>query len=142
MAMTSSKSLLLLLTLIITLLSLPFLSLSDDCPYPCLPPPQIQTPVYPSPPPPQTPVYSNYPPPQNPETPYWNYPPPASQGYFQPPAGGGYNYPAPPPPDKIVPWYPWYTRTPSSSSVGLLPPFILNLVLVGGLLMGLNLVCW
>ncbi|KAL5227579.1 hypothetical protein ABZP36_015844 [Zizania latifolia] len=108
-----------------------------DCPYPCLLPPPM--PVTNCPPPPSTPSTYTYPPPSsysNTPSSYWNYPPPQG-GYipnYQPPAGGGYNYPAPPPPNPIVPWYPWYYRPPPSSatatSSGRGRPFLVSVTVV------------
>ncbi|KAJ8493008.1 hypothetical protein OPV22_014729 [Ensete ventricosum] len=82
-----------------------------ECPYPCLPPPTSVA-NYP-PPPPSEPTWGGYPPPP-PGTPSYN-------GYYPPPSGGylpyysppDYALPAPPPPNPIVPWFPFYYRSPS-----------------------------
>lgn len=105
-----------------------------DCPYPCLPPPTAPAVTADCPPPPASPssTYSYPPPPpapssyNTPPSSSWSYPPPSGGyiPYFQPPAGGGggggYGYPAPPPPNPILPWYPWYYKTPPSSAAATL----------------------
>lgn len=85
-----------------------------DCPYPCLPPPAAPAVVTANCPPP--PPSSSY---NTPPSSSWSYPPPPPPSggyipYLNPPAGGGagYGYPAPPPPNPILPWYPWYYKTP------------------------------
>ncbi|CAL9073487.1 unnamed protein product [Musa textilis] len=85
-----------------------------ECPYPCLPPPTSVTNCPPPPPAaPATPT-AGYPPPP-PSTPgYWNYPPPSPQGYYP-------YLSTPPPPNPILPWFPWYYyKSPPSASVA--PP--------------------
>lgn len=111
------------------------------CPYPCLPPPTAVT-NYPPPPSSSTPSTYPYPPPSsssNTPSSYWNYPPPSGSyiPYYQPPAGGGgggggggFNYPAPPPPNPILPWYPWYYRSPPSAATSVLARGCSVLVLV------------
>ncbi|CAL9175944.1 unnamed protein product [Musa hybrid cultivar] len=79
---------------------------SPECPYPCLPPPTS---------------VMNYPPPP-PSEPQWGYPPPPgtpSDGYYTPPSGylpyyspTYYTLPAPPPPDPILPYFPFYYKRP------------------------------
>ncbi|KAK4763455.1 hypothetical protein SAY87_012893 [Trapa incisa] len=84
----------------------------DPCPYPCNPPPTGAggSPFTPTPPK-QTGSY--YPPPA-----YYNYlPPPA--GYipnYQPPLGGRGGFYAPPSPDPILPYYPFYFKGPLHGS--------------------------
>ncbi|KAI3877670.1 hypothetical protein MKW98_020151 [Papaver atlanticum] len=73
---------------------------TNDCP----PPPSQSTPVYYySPPPPSTPSY----------TPYT---PPAIGGLIKPPPNGYSLYPGPPPPNPIVPYFPFYFHAPPPPS--------------------------
>ncbi|KAI3729350.1 hypothetical protein L6452_18006 [Arctium lappa] len=101
----ASKQLLstLLLLLQLTLNSPP--STVAQCPYPCYPPPIGNTP-----PPSQT----------------KNYPPPAA--IYTPPSGTVYPYTpqtptfyggttAPPPPDPVVPWFPYYYKDPPRNPI-------------------------
>jgi hypothetical protein len=91
-----------------------------ECPYPCLPPPTGAANSYP--PPPQLPdSFNAYPPPPplgtNPGdmNNYYPPPPPGSMPnyYFSPPS---YTYGAPPPPNPILPWFPFYYKNPPSPS--------------------------
>ncbi|RWW83195.1 hypothetical protein BHE74_00008307 [Ensete ventricosum] len=86
-----------------------------ECPYPCLPPPTSVTNCPPPPPAaPATPT-AGYPPPP-PSTPgYWNYPPPSPQGYYP-------YLSTPPPPNPILPWFPWYYYKKSPPSASVAPP--------------------
>lgn len=87
----------------------------DPCTYPCYPPPAgtggsstIPTPMIRTPP---TPSGSYYPPPTS-----YSYPPPAA-GYIpynQQPSGGGFN--VPPPPDPVLPYFPFYFKEPLHGS--------------------------
>lgn len=132
------------LLLLLVLLSRPPTSLSWDnsppvCPYPCLPPPTSVTNCPPPPPSTPNPPTAVYPPPP-PSTPeYWNYPPPAPSGYWPfNPAPPYINIPAPPPPNPILPYFPWYYKTPPSKA----PPLASNVLggfLVAWLIMALNL---
>lgn len=111
----------LLLLFLLTLISLPSLSFSDDCPFPCLPPPPPPITSSPPPPPP-TPVFNSPPLPYTPS--YWKYPPPPYTPGFVPynqaPPGGSI-YAAPPPPDPILPYFPWYYHGPTSNAAALTP---------------------
>ena len=112
------------------------------CPYPCLPPPiggstypiPPPSPFVPRPSPPSS--TTNCPPPPYPPSGgpgyYYSPPPPPSTGYTPPsygynPPSGGYYYPpsggyyppsgeyygnAPPPPNPIMPYFPYYFRNP------------------------------
>ncbi|WZZ06658.1 hypothetical protein YC2023_092579 [Brassica napus] len=125
MAMMSKRcSHLLSLLFVSTLLSFPFITISETpCPYPCYPPPTGGGSTQPA---------GYYPPPTG------YYPPPT--GYYPPPTGNVPNYPSPPyvggdsgggyygppPPDPILPYFPFYYRKPphqtdqsSSSSVSV-----------------------
>ncbi|KAL0701421.1 hypothetical protein Bca4012_057543 [Brassica carinata] len=115
---------LLILLFVSTLLSFPFITISETpCPYPCYPPPTGGGSTQPA---------GYYPPPTG------YYPPPT--GYYPPPTGNVPNYPSPPyaggdsgggyygppPPDPILPYFPFYYRKPphqtdqsSSSSVSV-----------------------
>ncbi|CAA0824445.1 hydroxyproline-rich glycoprotein family protein [Striga hermonthica] len=77
---------------------------SQDCPYPCYPPPigpgDNPTPIT-TPPLPTTPP-AFFSPPVSPAPPAWFSPP--SPTYF---FGG-----APPPPNTVVPWWPYFSRNP------------------------------
>ncbi|KAI3430036.1 uncharacterized protein J3R85_008314 [Psidium guajava] len=88
----------------------------SDCPYPCLPPPTTPT-IYPQPPPslpsPPSPPSEVYPPPSM----VYPAPPGGYFPYYFPPPW--YLGNAPPPPDPILPYYPWYYKhplVPNSSS--------------------------
>lgn len=121
-----------LLLFLLTLISLPSLSFSDDCPFPCLPPPP--PPLTNSPPPP-SPVFDSPPPPYTPT--YWNYPPPPyTPGvvpFNQPPTGGNI-YRTPPPPDPIMPYFPWYYHGPTSSASSLISISLVTSLALFGLL--------
>lgn len=91
-----------------------------ECPYPCLPPPTEPT-ITDCPPPPEAllPPPSEplmQPPPISQTPPSEIYPPPTDTGYipyFSPPwFGNGLN--SPPPPDPILPYFPWYYKHPLS----------------------------
>ncbi|KAG5528095.1 hypothetical protein RHGRI_028884 [Rhododendron griersonianum] len=91
-----------------------------ECPYPCVPQPITATsnclpPPGPPPPPPSPPMPTAFPPPPPPGSDY--YTPPS--GYFSPPSGyfPSYSPPwyfdiAPPPPDPILPYFPFYYKQP------------------------------
>ncbi|KVH96247.1 leucine-rich repeat extensin-like protein 5 [Cynara cardunculus var. scolymus] len=112
----ASKQLLSALLLLHLTLDSPASTLAQ-CPYPCYPPPigNMPPPATTLPPPSQT----------------KNYPPPAA--VYTPPSGTVYPYTpqtptfyggAPPAPDPIVPWFPYYYKDPprnphKSSSVDL-----------------------
>ncbi|XP_039122021.1 pectinesterase inhibitor 10-like [Dioscorea cayenensis subsp. rotundata] len=101
---TSWIKLLIFISQLVLLFESPRLVLSDDtppdCPYPCLPPPSSFSAGYPPPPPSQgIPSFGYYPPPSG-------YVP-----YLSPPF---VNLQAPPPPNPILPWFPFYYRSPPS----------------------------
>ncbi|CAK7326727.1 unnamed protein product [Dovyalis caffra] len=102
------NSTLILSTLLFTsvLFSLPILTTSDgDCPYPCYPPPGgAGTPTVTTAPPPPSQSAGSYSPPVYP-TPTGNLP------YNSPPPFGN-NFNGPPPPDAILPYFPYYYRRP------------------------------
>ncbi|XP_009356294.2 mucin-2-like [Pyrus x bretschneideri] len=95
------------------ILSFPATTISDNpCAYPCYPPPTgtggtftptTPTTTTPSPPSSQT---VSYPPPAVVNNPTGNYP------YNRPPStyNGGYGYGANPPPDPILPYFPFYYK--------------------------------
>ncbi|THG22053.1 hypothetical protein TEA_020825 [Camellia sinensis var. sinensis] len=118
MAAPKPNQLLYTLIFLSIILNIPVATISQECPYPCYPPPTgtVNNPTPPSTietPPSQT---ASYPPP-----PAFFYPPPSGYLPFSPPFIGN----APPPPDPIVPWFPYYYRKPphqsdqSSSSTAL-----------------------
>ncbi|CAI9275977.1 unnamed protein product [Lactuca saligna] len=113
MASRQLLSALLLLLLHLTLNSPP--STVAQCPYPCYPPPTGTGGNTNTPPVPQT---GNYPPPAT------IYTPPSSVYPYNPPTPTFYGG-APPPPDPIVPWFPYYykdpPRNPNKSSSADLP---------------------
>ncbi|KAK1298599.1 hypothetical protein QJS10_CPB14g00248 [Acorus calamus] len=92
-----------------------------ECPYPCLPPPAAVTNC--PPPPPSLPSQ----PPPSPPTPsggsgsyYFSPPPPLPQGYFPfNPPPPFVSFPAPPPPNPILPYFPFYFKTPPSPSAAM-----------------------
>ncbi|XP_030452066.1 leucine-rich repeat extensin-like protein 3 [Syzygium oleosum] len=100
----------------------------SDCPYPCLPPPTTPA-IYPPPLPPSPPLppFGVYPPPS------MVYPPPGGYFpyYFPPP---WYLGNAPPPPDPILPYFPWYYKQPlvpnSSSETRLRRSWVMILSLL------------
>ncbi|MCD7468119.1 hypothetical protein HAX54_005930 [Datura stramonium] len=88
----------------------------QECPYPCYPPPTgpgNNPPVAVTPPsPPQESYYNNYPPPSGGG--YNNLP------YYNPPPNGFVNGLVPPPPDPILPWWPYrYRNRPDQFSSSL-----------------------
>ncbi|XP_022993313.1 leucine-rich repeat extensin-like protein 5 [Cucurbita maxima] len=96
-----------LLPFILAVLPLPTRT-EDTCPYPCYPPPTgpaTATPTTPSPPS-QT-GYGSYSPPAF-------YPPPAATyPYNTPPSNGNsFDGVTPPPPDPILPYFPYYFKKP------------------------------
>lgn len=114
MATNSNQALLSTLFLALIFLNFPAAIRPDNaCPYPCYPPPTgpgytPTTPAATTPPPPPYQVES-YPPPAgyNPTTPTGNFP------YYTPPPPFGSNFlGAPPPPDPILPYFPYYYRKP------------------------------
>ena len=88
--------------------NLPSLATSDDvCPYPCYPPPTGtgRTPtVLTTPPPPPSQSAGSYSPP--------GYPSPTGNLPFYPPPPFGNNLDGLPPPDPILPYFPFYYRKP------------------------------
>ncbi|XP_030525695.1 leucine-rich repeat extensin-like protein 1 [Rhodamnia argentea] len=87
---------------------------SNECPYPCLPPPSAAMDC-PSPPPPLSqPSSTPLPPFADQPPPFVLYPPPDS-GYIPyafPPPNWYMNSIPPPPPDPIMPYFPWYYQHP------------------------------
>lgn len=114
MATESSSSLsstLLLLSALLTFSGSWLRTRSDDpCPYPCNPPPTGAGGI-PATPTPPTQTGSSYPPPT-----YYSFPPPQAgyNPYNQPPTGGGLY--VPPPPDPILPYFPFYYKEPLHGS--------------------------
>ncbi|KAL6571087.1 hypothetical protein OROGR_000637 [Orobanche gracilis] len=100
------------------ILEYPSQTMSQDCPYPCYPPPTGSGNN-----PPEIPMA----PPLSPTPPATNFPPPASTA---PPAGFlPFSPPspylsgeAPPPPDRIVTWFPYYYRKPPHQDQSSSPP--------------------
>ncbi|GAB4827966.1 hypothetical protein Ancab_034851 [Ancistrocladus abbreviatus] len=99
----------------ILLLTLPRSS-SYECPYPCLPPPLAPSLPAPTSLPPPITTTSNCPPPPSPppltyyQSPPQYYYPPQFVPYYTPP---NYLNPyAPPPPDPILPYFPFYFKSP------------------------------
>ncbi|KMZ68229.1 hypothetical protein ZOSMA_246G00210 [Zostera marina] len=104
--------------LLVVFMEFPYISISDnplvgECPYPCLPPPISGNNYAPTPPSSQSQQGVVYP-----------YPPPPPSGiaaYFYPPPsyGSGYlpqnTHVAPPPPNPILPYFPFYYRMPPGS---------------------------
>ena len=114
MATNSNQALLSTLFLALIFLNFPAAIRPDNaCPYPCYPPPTgpgntPTTPVATTAPPPPYQIES-YPPPAgyNPTTPTGNLP------YYTPPPPFDSNLGgAPPPPDPILPYFPYYFREP------------------------------
>ncbi|KAK7845359.1 extensin-like [Quercus suber] len=113
MATNSNQALLSTLFLALIFLNFPAAIRPDNaCPYPCYPPPTgpgntPTTPAATTPPPPFQ--IESYPPPagNNPTTPTGNLP-------FDtpPPPFGSNSAGAPPPPDPILPYFPFYYREP------------------------------
>ncbi|RLM87246.1 hypothetical protein C2845_PM04G15220 [Panicum miliaceum] len=99
-----------LLGLITVLISSTASSDTPDCPYPCLPPPSSGGAINSYPPPqPSTGASGgfggSYPPP--PPGSYQLTPPGVMPG-FSPPYSGFPSGQAPPPPNPVLPWFPWY----------------------------------
>ncbi|XP_020089054.1 leucine-rich repeat extensin-like protein 3 [Ananas comosus] len=125
MAFVLSYLTLSLALLVVAPISIPSVLVSGDdfpveCPYPCLPPPPPPSAVTNCPPLPPSaptePIYSYPPPPPGaPECEGFSPPPPGYFPYYTPPSS---TLPAPPPPNPILPWFPWYYRTPDSVSTG------------------------
>ncbi|KAL3735633.1 hypothetical protein ACJRO7_024715 [Eucalyptus globulus] len=89
---------------------------SNECPYPCLPPPSAATDCPPPPSPPSQPLTPL--PPADQPPPAVLFPPPDA-GYIPyafPPPNWYMNSIAPPPPDPIVPYFPWYYKHPPFQS--------------------------
>ncbi|KAJ6903144.1 wiskott-Aldrich syndrome protein family member 2-like [Populus alba x Populus x berolinensis] len=88
------------------LANLPSLATSDDvCPYPCYPPPTgTGTPTVIRPPSPPSQSAGSYSPP--------GYPSPTGNLPFYPPPPFGNNLYGLPPPDPILPYFPFYYRKP------------------------------
>ncbi|KAG5240465.1 hypothetical protein OIU77_011953 [Salix suchowensis] len=90
------------------LANLPSLTTSDvgECPYPCYPPPTgTGTPTVTTPPPPPSKSAGSYPPP--------GYASPTDQDFpFYPPPPFGNNLYGLPPPDPMLPYFPFYYRKP------------------------------
>ncbi|KAG5236818.1 hypothetical protein OIU78_004797 [Salix suchowensis] len=89
------------------LVNLPSLTMSDggECPYPCYPPPTgTGTPTFTAPPSPPSQSAGIYSPPLYPS-------PTGDLPYYSPPAFGN-NFNGPPPPDPILPYFPFYYRKP------------------------------
>ncbi|KAL2485025.1 Uncharacterized protein Adt_29781 [Abeliophyllum distichum] len=86
-----------------------------ECPYPCLPTP-IATSSCPPPPSPTLPSPQTPRPPSSGST---EYPPPPRDVYFPfyPPPDYYFNYYGPPPPDPILPYFPFYYKNPLPSDV-------------------------
>ncbi|KFK44393.1 hypothetical protein AALP_AA1G251600 [Arabis alpina] len=109
---------------IFSLLHFPYLAISETpCPYPCYPPPMGGGSSIPSTtqPPPYTSPAVNYP---SPTGNLPNYPSPPYNGG----SGSGNGLYGPPPPDAILPYFPFYFRKPphqtdqtSSSSLVAVP---------------------
>lgn len=99
---------------------LPMIMSDDACPYPCFPPPSgLGTPTITTPPPPQS-QSGLYPPPGYYPSPTGNLP------NYNPPTSSGNNFNTPPPPDPILPYFPFYYRKPPhqtevSSATSTLP---------------------
>ncbi|KAL2518918.1 putative Hydroxyproline-rich glycoprotein family protein [Abeliophyllum distichum] len=111
-----------LLLFLSTILDFPATTKSQECPYPCYPPPTgtgNNPPVATTPPSPPTST----------TTPPASFSPPAFitplAGYFPftPPSPYSFNGVVPPPPEPILPWFPYYFRRPphqdQSSSTAL-----------------------
>ncbi|XP_019257903.1 PREDICTED: proline-rich receptor-like protein kinase PERK8 [Nicotiana attenuata] len=127
MASKLNKLLFTLLYFLLLILNFPARITAQECPYPCYPPPtgpagNNPPPATTTPPSPQGYV------PNNPST---NYNPPPA-GYNNPPNDYDNSPPdfvngeVPPPPEPIVPWFPFYYRKPphsdndqSSSSISI-----------------------
>ncbi|KAI3968765.1 hypothetical protein MKX01_028915 [Papaver californicum] len=117
-------------------------TLCDACENPCQPPITYASPPTPSSPPPtttsdcppsssqSTPTYYYSPPPSsNNPTPTYTYssPPPPGQaigGLEKPPPNGYSLYPGPPPPNPIVPYFPFYYHAPLPSQFSSSPNLI------------------
>ncbi|GMN38746.1 hypothetical protein TIFTF001_007973 [Ficus carica] len=121
--MAKSPNQLLISTLLLATLvmNFPMATLSDQpCQYPCYPPPTGGT-VMPTTPSTTTPPSGVYPPPSG-----LVYPPPSgvyptpAGGYYPnnnyPPPNGGYYGGVPPPPDPILPYFPFYFKEPLHGS--------------------------
>ncbi|CAI9785440.1 unnamed protein product [Fraxinus pennsylvanica] len=123
--MTSTRlpNLLSLLLFLSAILDFPATTTSQECPYPCYPPPTgpgNNPPVATTPPSP--PVVTTAPP--------TSFSPPAfttpPAGYFpyNPPSPDSFNGVTPPPPEPILPWFPYVYRRPphqdQSSSTALI----------------------
>ncbi|KAH0675112.1 hypothetical protein KY290_024140 [Solanum tuberosum] len=117
--MVSKFTLLNLLPLVILLLNFPARITPQECAYPCYPPPTGPTGNNP------TPATTTTPP-----TPQGGYVPNPPSTTYQPPPSGYNNIPylnsppndygngeAPPPPEPIVPWFPFYYRKPPHSDL-------------------------
>ncbi|KAL7589082.1 leucine-rich repeat extensin-like protein 3 [Lactuca sativa] len=98
-------------------------NMCDECDNPCQPAPSPPppSPPLPSPPPPiQSPsTDNNCPPPPSPPSSGGNSPPATPSvptfPYYPPPSptsGGGYGYSTPPPPNPILPYFPFYYYNP------------------------------
>ncbi|XP_059447922.1 classical arabinogalactan protein 9-like [Corylus avellana] len=99
---------------LIIFLNIPGFTRPDDaCPYPCYPPPTGTGSVTPT-----TPTTTTTPPSQT-----VSYPPPAGYnpspvGYlpYNPPPATGTLFASPPPPDPILPYFPYYYKKPLHST--------------------------
>ncbi|XP_044494321.1 leucine-rich repeat extensin-like protein 1 [Mangifera indica] len=93
--------------LFILLCFLPLTMQEEPCPYPCYPPPTGSGSATPTTPSTLPPPATSYSPPQG-----YNYPTPSGNlpNYPSPPFGN--NYGNPPPPDPILPYFPFYYKNP------------------------------